>query len=55
MPKTYFIKYKQFTAARCNIGNLATLLTYDKLYAERGYHIAKGCIGWNIARLTNAV
>ena len=27
MPKTYFIKYKQFTAARFNIRNLATLMT----------------------------
>ena len=37
MPKTDFIKYKQFTAARFNIGNLTTLVTYDKLYIERLY------------------
>ena len=43
VPKTYFIKYNQFTAARFNIGNLPTLMTYDKLYVERGYHTAKGC------------
>ena len=35
--KTVFIKYKQFTAVRFNIGNLAT----DKLYVERVYHTTK--------------
>ena len=53
MPTTYFVKYKQFTAARFNIGNLATLMTYDNLYVERGYHTTKGCINGNITRITN--
>ena len=44
MPKTYFYKYKQITAARFNIINLATLVTYDKLYVERGYHTLKGVL-----------
>ena len=52
MPKTYLMKYKQFTGARFNIGNLATLLTYE-LYVERGYH--KSCIDGNIARISKAV
>ena len=55
MPKTYFSKYKHFTAARCNIGDLSIRMTYDKLYVERGYHTTKGCIDRNIARITNAV
>ena len=42
IPKTRFIKYKQFqmavhdVAAHFNIGNLATLLIYDKLGIQRG-------------------
>ena len=43
MTKTYFIKYKQFTAERFSIGNLVAFMTYDILYVEK-YHTNKGCI-----------
>ena len=42
VPKSCFIKYKQFATAifdataHFNIGNLATLMIYDKLDIERG-------------------
>ena len=55
VPKTYFIKYKQFAAAvfdataHFNIGNLATLRIYDKFYVERGYFTTTDCIDGNIA------
>ena len=45
VPKSRFIKYKQFATAifdataHFNIGNLATLMIYDKLDNERGYYM----------------
>ena len=50
VPKSRFIKYKQFATtifdatAHVNIGNLATLMIYDKLDIERGYYTTKSCI-----------
>ena len=58
VPKSRFIKYKQFATAifddtaHFNIGNLATL--YDKLDIERGYYTTKGCIDDNCMRINNA-
>ena len=60
VPKSRFIKYKQFATvifdatAHFNIGNLATLMIYDKLDIERGYYTTKGCIDDNCVRINNA-
>ena len=59
IPKTRFIKYKQFqmavhdAAAHFNIGNLATLLIYDKLDIERGYYTTTGCLENDNQRVKN--
>ena len=37
-----------------NIGNMATLLIYDKLGLERGYWTEKGCYDNNIDRIKNS-
>ena len=60
IPKSRFIKYRQFAmaifdaAAHFNIGNLATLMIYDKLNIERGYYTIRGCIDDNTVRINNA-
>ena len=57
VPKSRFIKYKQFATATVddtvhfNIGNLSTLMIYDKLDIERGYYTNKGCIDDNCVRI----
>ena len=40
--------------AHFNIGNLATLLIFDKVKMERGYYTTLGCITENNCRLQNA-
>ena len=59
VPKSRFIKYKQFATAifdatALNSGNFATLMIYDKLNIERGYYTTKGCIDDNCMRINNA-
>ena len=39
-------------AAHFNVGNLATLLIYDKL--ERGYYTTPGCLEHDNQRVKNA-
>lgn len=38
-----------------NIGNMATLLTYDKLGLERGYWTEKGCYDNNMLRINKSL
>ena len=37
-----------------NIGNLATLLIYDKMGMERGFYTMNGCLNENTRRIKNA-
>ena len=39
--------------AHFNVGNLATLLIYDKLNVERGFYTTQGCIDDNYCRVNN--
>ena len=61
IPKTRFIKYKQFqmdvhdAAVHFNIGNLTTLLIYDKLVIERGYYTTTGCLAHDNQRVKKHV
>ena len=43
-----------YAVAHFNIGNLATLLIFDKINIERGCYTTLGCITDNICRLQNA-
>ena len=60
IPKTRFVKFKVFelalfdAVAHFNIGNLATLLIFDKVGLERGYYTTKGCLDDNKTRIENA-
>ena len=53
VPKTRFMKYKQFSAAvydavvHFKVGNIATLLIYNKLHIDRGCYTTKGCLDKN--------
>ena len=40
--------------AHFNIGNLATLLTFDKLGIKRGYYTTKGCLDDDKIRIDNS-
>ena len=40
--------------ANFNIGNLATLLMFDKINSERGYYTTLRCITDHICRIQNA-
>ena len=50
VPKIRFISFKVFelsvldAVSHFNIGNLATLLIYDKVGIHRGYYTTKGCL-----------
>ena len=58
--ETWFIGFKQFemsifdAAVHCNIGNLATLLIFDKMGIEKGFYSTNDCIEGNIQRINNA-
>ena len=58
VPKTRFMKYKQFSAAvydaavHFKVGNIATLLIYDKLHIDRGFYTTKGCLDKNKTRIS---
>ena len=60
IPKSRFVGYKQFemgvldAVAHFNIGNMATLLIYDKMGMERGFYTLKGCMNENTSRIKNA-
>ena len=60
IPKDTFVKRTQFeigvydSVAHFNIGNLATLLIYDKSNIERGYYTVVGCTEDNQYRTKNA-
>ena len=41
--------------AHFHIGNLATLMVYDKLDIERGYYTTKGCIDDDCVRINKKV
>lgn len=52
---------KQFAAAvydaavHFNVGNLGTLLLYDKMNIDRGFYTTKGCLRENKTRISNAL
>ena len=59
-PKDRFVQMTTFelavydAVAHFNIGNLATLLIFDKINIERGYYTTLGCITENNCRIQNA-
>jgi hypothetical protein len=59
IPKQTFVKLRTFeigvydAVSHFNIGNLATLLTFDELGIERGYFTEKGCSENNEGRINN--
>ena len=59
--KSRFIGYKQFVmsildaAVHFNSGNLATLLIYDKMSMERGFHTTNGCLDENTRHLRTRI
>ena len=60
-PKDRFVKITTFEFAvydavtHFNIGNLASLILYDKVNIERGYYTTLGCISDNETRISNSV
>ena len=60
IPKDQFVKLTTFEFAvhdavtHFNIGNLASLILYDKVNIERGYYTL-GCISDNETRISNSV
>ena len=60
-PKDRFVKKTTFelavydAASHFNVGNLATLLLYDKVGIERGYYTTLGCVSDNSSRIKNCV
>ena len=60
-PKDRFVKLTTFGFAvydavtHFNIGNLASLILYDKVNIERGYYTPLGCISDNETRISNSV
>ena len=60
IPKTKFVAFKVFELSvldavpHFNIGNLATLLIFDKLGIKRGYYTTKGCLDNDKIRIDNS-